>query len=877
MVAFISAASSLPGGREDGILGKMDEKRSNTKLTAGILAHVDAGKTTLSEAMLYCAGMLRKLGRVDHRDTFLDTYALERDRGITIFSKQARIRSEDLELILLDTPGHADLSGETERAMAAMDVAILVISGTDGVQAHTDTLWSLLRRNRVPTFLFVTKMDAAKRSREELLRELQLRFGEGCVAFPEPEEEALALLDEGTLETYMQTGRLTDGDLRRLIARRKLFPVCFGSGLKLEGVAVFLQLLTRLAPLPPRPPIFAARVYKIGRDSQGGRLTYMKLTGGSLSVRDTLRYVGNGGQPVEEKAAQLRLYSGARFEPVPTAYAGDVVAVTGLSETRPGQGLGAEPDGDDPLLTAAMGYAVELPEGTDPETLLPKLRQLEEEEPLLHILWQPNLNEIQVQLMGPLQTDVLAALILERFDVPVRFGPGRILYRETIADTVEGIGHFEPLRHYAEVHLLLEPGAPGSGIQIGSRVSEDDLALNWQRLILTHLKEKEHLGVLTGSPLTDVKITLLAGRAHQKHTEGGDFRQATYRAVRQGLMQAKSVLLEPYYRFRLEVPMGDIGRAISDIQAMGGVHEAPRAAGENMVLEGTAPVAAMGAYMQEVAAYTRGRGRLSCRVAGYTPCKNAPAVIAEKGYDPEADVENTPDSVFCAHGSGFAVKWRDVPAYAHLDTGLGRQEAEEPAAPRVRRQNLNLDEKELEAIMDREFGPISRRVYSPARVVSAPEAPEAAERLTQRILVDGYNVIFAWAELKELAQGSLDLARSRLIEKLISYQSYTRSEVAVIFDAYRVPGGVGEKYDEGPVHVVFTRENQSADSYIQQLVNEIGSNRAVRVVTSDALIRLSALGAGVLRTSSKEFEGEVAYVLEQMHEALQRSNQAHGK
>ncbi len=846
------------------------------KITAGILAHVDAGKTTLSEALLYRAGMLRKLGRVDHRDTFLDTHVLERDRGITIFSKQARIKTDEREIILLDTPGHADLSGETERAVAAMDIAILVISGTDGVQAHTDTLWSLLLRAKVPTFIFVTKMDTAKRSRDDLLQELTDTFGDGCVAWPIADKESLALLDYAVLEAYMETGHVTDAQITGLIQSRKLFPVCFGSGLKLDGVDEFLTLLTKYAPIPPRSPVFGARVYKIAHDAQGGRLTYMKITGGSLSVRDTLRYRGIDGRMLEEKAAQLRLYSGAKYETVQTVLAGDVVAVTGLTETRPGQGFGEEPDAEVPLLTPAMGYRIGLPNGIDAQTVLPKLRQLEEEEPLLHIVWQPQLNEIHVQLMGPLQTDVLVSLIRERFDLEVTIGAGSILYRETIAEAVEGVGHFEPLRHYAEVHLLLEPGEPGSGLAFASAVSEDDLNLNWQRLILTHLAEKEHLGVLTGSPLTDVKITLTAGRAHLKHTEGGDFREATYRAERQGLMQAKSVLLEPYYSFRLEVPYTDVGRAISDIQAMGGVHAAPEEHEGKMVLVGTAPVSAMLDYAAEVAVYTHGRGRFFCHTAGYQPCKNAEAVIAASGYDPEADLDNTPDSVFCAHGAGFVVKWKDVPAYMHLDTGFGRQAAADEPTPTIRQRNLNIDEKELEAIMVREFGPIKRSIYSPPRVVQAAKAETPKEKMPQRVIVDGYNVIFAWDELKALSAQSLDLARSKLIEAMINYQSFTKSEVVLVFDAYKVPGGLGEKYNEAALHIVYTKENETADMYIEQLVNEIGKNESVRVVTSDSLIRLGALRSGVLRTSSAEFKEEVDRVMEKIAETIRRSNDTHG-
>ena len=846
----------------------MEETKIKKKLVAGILAHVDAGKTTLSEALLFRAGALRKLGRVDHRDTFLDTHALERERGITIFSKQARIRTDALELTLLDTPGHADLSGETERAIMAMDVAILVVSGIDGVQAHTETLWSLLLRARIPTFLFVTKMDAAKQSRETILEDMQSTFGEGCVPFP-ADAETLAMLDETALEHYMQTGTLSDEQITRLIKKRKLFPVSFGSGLKLDGVDEFLTLLTQYAPEPVRPPVFGARVYKIAHDPQAGRLTYLKMTGGALSVRDTLRYRGENGEIIEEKAAQLRLYSGAKFETAQTVYAGDVVAVTGLSETRPGQGLGAEPDAETPLLLPALGYRIGLPAGTDARTVLPKLKTLEEEEPLLHIVWQPTLGEIQAQLMGALQTEVLRSLIRERFDLDVTVGAGRILYRETIKAPVEGVGHFEPLRHYAEVHLLIEPGEPGSGLVFGSAVSENELDLNWQRLILTHLAEKEHLGVLTGSPLTDVRITLIAGRAHLKHTEGGDFRQATYRAVRQGLMQAESVLLEPYYRFRLEVPFTDVGRAISDIPAMGGEHDAPEESGGRMVLSGFAPVSKMADYAKEVATYTRGRGRFACRVEEYRPCKNADAVIQAIGYRPEADLENTPDSVFCAHGAGFVVKWKDVPSYMHLDTGFGKAAPSSTQETRVRRKNLNLDEKELEAIMEREFGPIKRSVYSAPRVVTAEEPRETAVKQADRVIVDGYNVIFAWEDLRELSETSLDLARNQLIETLINYQSYTESEIVLVFDAYQRPDSIGAKDTEAGLHIVYTRENETADMYIERLLEEIGKNETVRVVTSDSLIRLGALRAGILRTSSAAFRIEVERVLQRIRKAMQ--------
>ena len=841
------------------------------KLTAGILAHVDAGKTTLSEALLFRAGMLRKLGRVDHRDAFLDTHALERERGITIFSKQARIRTDALELTLLDTPGHADLSGETERAIAAMDVAILVVSGVDGVQAHTETLRTLLMRGHVPTFVFVTKMDASNRSREELLNDLRACFGDGFYPLPAP-DETLAMLDETALERYMETGRVSDAEITRLIRARKLFPVSFGSGLKLDGVDEFLTLLARYAPEPVRPPVFGAKVFKIGHDPQAGRLTYLKMTGGTLSVRDTLRYTGADGEIRTGKAAQLRLYSGAKFETAQQVFAGDVAAVTGLSQTRPGQGLGAEPDAETPLLNPALGYRIGLPAGTDARTVLPKLRELEEEEPLLHIVWQPALGELQAQLMGALQKEVLPSLIRERFDLDVTIGTGHILYRETVSEPVEGVGHFEPLRHYAEVHLLIEPGEPGSGLRFASAVPENELDLNWQRLILTHLAEKEHRGVLTGSPLTDVKITLIAGRAHLKHTEGGDFRQATYRAVRQGLMRAKNVLLEPYYRFRLEVPYPDIGRAINDIQAMGGEHDAPFEAGGRMVLTGAAPVSRMADYMTEVAAYTRGKGRFSCRVEGYRPCRNADAVIEEIGYDPEADLDNTPDSVFCAHGAGFIVKWKDVPDYMHLDTGFGKTPVSEQQTA-VRRKNLNLDEKELEAIMEREFGPAQKTVLYAPRTVRAQDPPQPVEKTPERIIVDGYNVIFAWEELRALSEQSLDLARARLIELLIGYRSYTAAEIVLVFDAYQRPGNAGTKETEAGLHVVYTGENETADMYIERLVGEIGKNVTVRVVTSDSLIRLGALRAGVLRTSSKAFEQEVARVTERIAAELQKNRE----
>ena len=847
------------------------------ELTIGILAHVDAGKTTLSEGMLYLTGRIKKLGRVDHRDTYLDTHDLERARGITIFSKQAILSAGDARITLLDTPGHVDFSPEAERVLQVLDYAILVISGTDGVQAHTETLWALLRRYRVPAFVFVTKMDVAGTDKAALLRNIRARLGEACVDFSGPlpdRDEQLALLDEQTLDRYMDAGAVADADIARLVRARKLFPCYFGSGLKLEGVEELLSALETYTVCPRWPAApFAARVYKIGRDGQGNRLTYLKVTGGSLSVRMPVRYLPiNGGTPLEEKISQIRLYSGVKYDRPDAVAAGCVCAVTGLSATWPGQGLGAEPDAGAPWLIPAMGYRVVLPKGCDARTMLPKLKQLEEEEPQLHILWQESLGEIHVQLMGAVQIEILKSLVKDRFDVDVDIDSGRVLYRETIENAVEGVGHFEPLRHYAEVHLLLEPGEPGSGIQVGTVCSEDVLDRNWQRLILTHLEEKQHLGVLTGSPLTDVKITLLVGRAHLKHTEGGDFRQATYRAVRQGLMQAKSVLLEPYYAFRLEVPSPQIGRAITDIRAMGGSHESPVPTGEMAVLEGHAPVSAMGDYAAQIAAYTGGRGRLSCHVDGCRPCHDAGAVIEAIGYDPEADLDNTPDSVFCAHGGGFTVKWDKVQEYMHLESGLktAAQPPEEPA-PQVRRQNLDIDEKELEAIMTREFGPIRRRQYAAPQVNSAVDVQMRSRKTKEHIIVDGYNVIFAWEELKTLAGQGLDLARDKLLDILANYQGYTKCDLAVVFDAYKVPGGAGSRDSRGNVRVAYTKEGETADMYIERLADEIGKNETVRVVTSDRLVQLGAFRSGVLRTSSGEFKAEVDWVLDQIAQAVKRS------
>ena len=845
----------------------------------GITAHVDAGKTTLSEAMLYQAGALKKLGRVDHQDAFLDTFALERARGITIFSKQAEFSLPHTEVTLLDTPGHVDFSAEMERTLQVLDCAVLVISGTDGVQAHTETLWRLLTRQGIPTFLFINKMDLDGADRNALLQELKSRLDSGCVDFTSTDTmaEELALCDEGLLEQYLETGMVDDSQIAQLVAERKAFPCYFGSALKLDGVDALLDGLERYLPAPQYGADFGARVFKIARDAQGNRLSYLKITGGALSVREQLSGGEDGGW--QEKVSGIRIYSGEKFRTAERVESGMVCAVTGLTHTRPGMGLGAEAGALPPVLEPVLGYRVCLPEGCDAHVMLRNLRQLEEEDPQLHIVWDETLREIHVQLMGTVQIEVLKSLIRERFDVDVQVDSGRILYQETIAAPVEGVGHFEPLRHYAEVHLLLEPAERGTGLTFDTACSEDVLDRNWQRLILTHLAEKCHRGVLTGAPLTDVKITLLAGRAHIKHTEGGDFRQATWRAVRQGLMQAESVLLEPYYAFRIEVPAEQIGRAISDVRLMSGTFSSPETHGDMAVLTGRAPVATMRDYPAEVAAYTRGRGRISCSVAGYDTCHNAQEVIAESGYDPTRDLDNTPDSVFCAHGAGTVIPWDRVRDYMHIDTGFGKAETQTPPpAPRMFRRRFDLDDRELEEILQREFGPIRRAQYAAPVRNAAPGADET-ERVElfhprrERVIVDGYNVIFAWDELRALADsGHIDAARERLMDALSNYAAFTRREVVVVFDGYRVPGGQGEKFDRSGLHVVFTRQGETADAYMEKLADEIGKNESVRVVTSDALIQLTALRAGVLRMSAREFRQELAQVAQQLEAAIRDLN-----
>ncbi len=824
-------------------------------LCAGLLAHVDAGKTTLSEAMLYLSGARRNLGRVDHRDAFLDTHTLERQRGITIFSKLALLQTEHLDVTLVDTPGHVDFSGEAERSMSILDCAILVINGTDGVQAHTLTLWELLRRYQVPTFLFVNKLDLPGKTKEQLLSELQEKLSPHIVDFgadPDTLAENAAVCDDAVLEQYLETGILTDGNLRGLIGGGKLFPCCFGSALKLQGVSEFLEVLDRYGPDTEPSPAFSARVYKISRDPQGNRLTWMKLTGGSLKVRAALSYADREGKAYTEKCIQLRRYSGPQFTAVEEAVAGMVVAVQGLTATWIGQGLGAEPEALTGALEPVMSYRLNLPVDKDPLVFLPKLRQLEEEDPLLRIRWEERLKQIHVRLIGKVQLEILQSLILERFGVNVTFDTGRISYKETILNTVEGVGHFEPLRHYAETHLLLEPGEPGSGIVIGTKCSTDVLEIGYQNLILTHIAEKRHLGVLTGSPITDVKITLMSGRAHLKHTEGGDFRQATYRAIRQGLMQAQSQLLEPWYDFTLTVPTGQIGRAITDIRAMAGEFDAPEAVGSNSILKGLMPVSEVGDYAAQVAAYTHGTGIFQTRLLGYRPCHNAQSVIEAAGYDPEADVENTPDSVFCAHGAGFNVKWNQVPEYMHLSSVL-----EKPAQPQLITRNLRLDDKELEKIMEREFGPAKRRQYTAPKAASAADKLPIAPPKEQLLIIDGYNVLFHWPELQELAKVDLGLARQRLIEILGDYAAFKHIRLVLVFDGYRAKGNPGQKSQWETVQIVYTKEGQTGDAYIEALAAQIGHNYSTRVVTSDSLVQLSSFRSGLLRMSARELRESV--------------------
>ena len=849
---------------------------SDNNIVLGILAHVDAGKTTLSEAMLYLSGKLKKLGRVDHRDSFLDNNSLERARGITIFSKQAVMPLGEMTVTLLDTPGHVDFSAEAERSLQVLDYAVLVISGTDGVQAHTETLWKLLERYNVPVLIFVTKMDLPGCDRQEIMDGLRTRLSERCVDFSAEGEalfESAAMCSEEAMDEYIETGSIGAERLRDMLRRREIFPCCFGSGLRTEGVAEFLNTLELYARPGDYSEDFSARVYKIARDAQGNRMTFMKVTGGTLRVRSLMKYADRDGNAFEEKISQLRIYSGAKYDTAETVLPGQICAALGLTGTYPGQGLGAAGDFAEPLLEPVMSYRVILPPQSDPAVLLPKLMQLDQEDPQLHIVWNERTREISVQLMGRVQAEIFRSLVKERFDTDITLDTGRIMYRETIKDTVEGVGHFEPLRHYAEVHLLLEPLPRGSGIELSSSCPEDELDRSWQRLILTHLAEKQHIGVLTGSPVTDIRFTLAAGRAHIKHTEGGDFRQATYRAVRQGLMQAESVLLEPWYSFVLEVPAEQIGRAISDVRAMNGEIDSPEDAGGMMRLEGAAPVAGMNEYMQELLAYTHGRGRLSLTPGGYRLCREQQKIVDAIGYEPERDTDNPADSVFCSHGAGVNIPWDQVKDYMHLESCLKPPVEETAPIAAQRYRSLSIDDRELEAIMEREFGKIKRPQYS-ARQVNAAASEPVFEKKPEFIIVDGYNLIFAWDELKKLAADRLDLARGRLMDMLSNYCGFTKAKLVLVFDGFRTPGNPGSREDYHNINVAFTKDGETGDAYIERLADEIGKNYSVRVVTSDNLIRLSALRSGVLRCSSGEFKNEVEWVLGQIDAVLKKSNQS---
>ena len=847
------------------------QKGGKRRLVLGIFAQVDAGKTTLSEALLYKTGALRTLGRVDHGDAHLDTHELERARGITIFSKQARFETERLAVTLLDTPGHADFAPEAERVMPVIDCALLLVSGTDGVQGHTLTLWRLLQHYGVPVVLFFNKMDLPGADRAALLADARTALSDRCAALDDA--ESVALSSEALLEHFLNTGALDDALAADAVAKRELFPCLFGSARQLDGIDELLQALERLAPVPVYPAELSARVYQIAHDLQGNRLTFLKVTGGTLAVRSAVRCHRPDGEPLEAKVTQLRLYSGAEFEAVQQVPAGDVCAALGLSGLLAGDTLGDAAPDRGAALEPVMSYCIRLPADLDPQLALPKLRLLEEEEPQLRMVWDARLREIRVQLMGAVQLEILQSLIRMRFGWDVTFDTGRISYRETIAAPVEGVGHFEPLRHYAEVHLILAPLQQGSGLVFDAVCSEDVLDRNWQRLILTHLQEKQHLGVLTGSPVTDLRITLAAGRAHLKHTEGGDFRQATYRAVRQGLMKAESILLEPYYAFRLTVPPEQIGRAISDIRAKSGSFDPPVETPGGTLLQGRAPVSELRDYARDVAAYTRGRGRLSCEVAGYFPCHNTEAVVAALAYDPAADLENTPDSVFCSHGAGITIPWDQVEENMHLESVLRPKPAAVPAAaPRVRTQNLDLDEKELQRIIEREFGPQKTPLYRPP-AAKAEAAVTLPPRRKEYLIVDGYNMIFAWDGLREQAGYDLSGARERLLDLLSNYCGFHPCELIVVFDSYRVRGGTGSRSSHNNLRVVYTQEDESADLYIETLVGKIGKNYAVRVATSDALIQLSALRSGVLRVSAAELErelertnGEIAAVLRRLRE-----------
>ncbi len=855
------------------------------KLVIGILAHVDAGKTTLSEAMLYESGKIRKMGRVDNGDAYLDTDAMEKERGITIFSKQASFSYKDVEFTLLDTPGHVDFSAEMERTLQVLDYAVLVVSGADGVQGHTKTLWRLLSRYQVPTFLFVNKMDQQGCDKEKLLREIKEKLSDGCIDFTDTSSEVffenIAVNDERLLEQFLQTGEVETADIKALVERREIFPCFFGAALYRDGVAALLDGMQTFMVEPKGADTFGARVFKIARDGQGNRLTFMKITGGSLRVKDLMNGVTENGDEWEEKVNQIRLYSGEKFETYGEVNSGSICAVTGLSKTYPGQGLGEETAAAElPILEPVLTYRVILPPESDAAVMLPKLRLLEEEDPQLHIVWDENLQEIQVRIMGEVQLEILQRMVKERFGVVIEFGQGNVVYKETIAEPVIGIGHFEPLRHYAEVQLMLEPLEIGSGLHFATNCSEDVLAKNWQRLILTHLEEKEHKGVLLGAPITDIKITLLAGRAHLKHTEGGDFRQATYRAVRQGLMESKSVLLEPYYAYTLEIPEKSLGRAMTDLERLGGKFEMPEIVDGQAVLTGQAPVVCMRDYQKEVTAYTGGQGQLSCVFKGYYPCHNTEEVLELSGYDAENDLENPSGSVFCAHGAGYVVPWDEVKAMAHTEcaecgAGFERVKSQDGTLPRPakvsagEKRDLALGTEEIDMILaqathankrsesEQRKGIYRRKKESTKPVAAATYEFKPAPKKEEYLLVDGYNVIFAWEDLAELAKVSVDGARGKLLDILCDYQAIRGCELIVVFDAYRVQGHATEITDYYNIHVVFTKEAETADQYIEKFAHENGKKYRITVATSDGLEQIIIRGEGCALLSARELAEEI--------------------
>lgn len=866
----------------------MEIKMKTDQLAVGILAHVDSGKTTLAESILYISGAIRKLGRVDHKDAFLDTYALEKNRGITIFSKQARFQLEDKEITLLDTPGHVDFSAEMERTLQVLDYAILVINGADGVQGHTVTLWKLLKRYQVPVFIFVNKMDQPGTDQEKILEELQKKLDSNCIDFDSHNTETLydsiAMCSENLMEEYLDTGKISRQAIDQAILNRQMFPCMFGSALKMDGVKELLEFINEHMICREYPEKFGARVFKIVRDEQDNRLTYMKITGGSLKVKAMLTDYQEGmdlSECWQEKADQIRLYSGGTYNTVNEVTAGTVCAVTGLSKTFCGEGLGIETESGQPVLEPVLTYRVILPQECNVHDMYLKLCKLEEEEPQLHIVWDENLSEIHAQVMGEVQIEILKSLIAERFRTEVEFGTGNIVYKETITEPVIGIGHFEPLRHYAEVHLLLEPLERGSGLEFATNCSEDELDRNWQRLVLTHLEERRHKGVLTGSEITDMRITLIAGRAHTKHTEGGDFRQATYRAVRQGLKSANSILLEPVYEFQLEIPQEQVGRAMSDIQRRYGSFEPPVIEGDMAYITGTAPVVTMRDYQMEVTSYTRGHGRFSCTLKGYEPCHNEEEVLAEFAYDSEADTENPTGSVFCSHGAGFLVSWDRVPEYAHI--GIQREDEEEPEEElRVKKppftyENGVIDQEEIDEIFARTFGAAKQKRNSWTRTIKASDdsnykgtQPAYVSGGEEYLLVDGYNIIFAWQELNELAQHNIDSARDKLMDIMCNYQGAKKVNLILVFDAYKVSGGQGEVFDYHNIHVVYTKEAETADQYIEKVTHELSRKYQVTVATSDRLEQMIIWGAGARRISAPGFYEEVMNTIQEVRENIER-------